>query len=109
MSAPDFEFVSRHRALTQPHYWFEIDEYRRGADQMLLAHLRFSKFRPTILRSALHDWAVFREYVAAPVFAYGEIDDEKFARFVRLFGFTQLNTDVVWEGKSRRLFLHTKG
>jgi hypothetical protein len=74
---------------------------------MLFAHLRFSKFSPSLLREALHDWAVFRECVSAPVFCVGENDDAKFERFVTLFGFKSLNTDVVWEGKSRRLFLHT--
>lgn len=105
----DFKFVTRHRALTQPHYWFDIDEYRRGADQMLLAHLRFSKFSPTILRNALHDWALFREHVSAPVFAFGEVEDAKFERFVSLFGFKPLGTNITIQGESRKLFLQAKG
>jgi hypothetical protein len=107
-SSDDFTPVGRYRALTQPEYWFDIDEYRRGDDQMIFAHLRFSSFSASILRKALHDWRVFREYVPAPVFCFGTDDDAKFERFVTLFGFKSLNTDVVWEGKSRRLFLHLK-
>ena len=104
----DFEFVTRHRVLTYPEYWFEIDEYQRGQDQMLLAHIRFAKFTPSIMKRVLRDWKIFREFVEAPLFAFGETDDAKWERFVTILGFRPLSTNVVWEGKPRRLFLHVK-
>jgi hypothetical protein len=108
-TAADFEFVKRHDVLTYPEYWFELDEYRRGEDQMILAHIRFVKFTPSIFKRVLREWKTFREVVTCPLFAFGEQQDEKWERFVTLLGFKPLHTDVVWEGKSRRLFLHAKG
>jgi hypothetical protein len=83
---------------------------------MLLVHLRFAKragtdrssFSTSIMKRVLRDWAWFRECVSAPLFAFGETDDSKWERFVSLLGFKSLNTDVVWEGKSRRLYVHHK-
>jgi hypothetical protein len=45
-----FEYVCTHRALTTDDYWFDLDEYRRGQDTFLLAHLRFDRFTPSIMK-----------------------------------------------------------
>jgi hypothetical protein len=105
----DFEFVCSHRALTSDHYWFDLDEYRRGQDTFLLAHLRFDRFTPSIMRRVLREWSVFRKCVTAPLFALGEVDDEKWARFVSLLGFRFHQQVHCINGATRRLFIHTDG
>lgn len=103
----DFEFVCSHPALIDPDYKFELDEYRSGKDTFLLAHLRFWRFSPSIMKRVLQQWSTFRKCVTAPVFALGEVDDEKWERFVSLLGFkfcTQVN---CINGASRRLFVNT--
>lgn len=102
----DFAFVCSHRALTTDHYWFDLDEYRRGQEAFLLAHLRFDRFTPSIMKTVMRQWALFRQCVKAPVFALGEVDDEKWARFVSLLGFRYLRHVDCINGASRRLYLH---
>lgn len=102
----DFEFVTRHRALDRPEYLFEIDEYRRGADQFLYAHLRVFKFSPSIMKRILAEWRAFRAIVAAPLFAIGEVDDEKWERFVTHLGFEPAIEVVCLNGERRRMFRH---
>lgn len=104
----DFEFVTRHRVLTYPEYWFEIDEWRRGQDQFLLAHIRIAKWTPSVLKRIDREWAAFRECVDAPLFAIAEIDDRKWERFVSRLGF-RFHCDTVCEnGEPRRMFISRK-
>lgn len=105
-SAPSFEFVTRHRALDRPEYLFEIDEYRRGADQFLYAHLRVFKFSPSVMKRILAEWRAFRAIVAAPLFAIGEVDDAKWERFVTHLGFEPAIEVVCLNGERRRMFRH---
>lgn len=102
--ADSFLFVTRHRALDRPEYLFEIDEYRRGADQFLMAHLRFAKFSPSIFKRVLHEWKVFRSCTYAPIFALGEVDDDKWKNFVTHLGFTFDRDVVCLNGERRRMF-----
>lgn len=103
-----FEYVGTHRALTTDDYWFDLDEYRRGQDTLLLAHLRFDCFTPSILKRVLQQWSSFRKCVTAPVFALGEVDDEKWARFVSLLGFRFSQQVTCANGETRRLYVHLK-
>jgi hypothetical protein len=102
----DFEFVCTHRILTTEYFWFDLEEYKRGQDTFLLVHLRFSKWSPQAFKQTRKVWTAFRQCVTAPIFALGETDDEKWARFVSLLGFrfhTQVN---CLNGCTRRLFIH---
>jgi hypothetical protein len=102
----EFEFVGTHRVITTDDYWCDIDEYRRGQEVFLLGHIRFNNFTPSALKRLLAQWRVFRQCVTAPVFALGEVDDEKWARFVSLLGFRFLRKVNCINGASRRLFIH---
>lgn len=102
----DFEFIKRHHVLSTPNYWFEIDEYKRGDDQFLLAHIRFAKFSPSIYREILRNWKIFRQCVTAPLFAVSELDDPKWEKFVTRLGFQPVNEVVCENGERRRLFLN---
>lgn len=102
----DFTFVTTHRALTTDDYWFDLDEYRRGPQSLLIAHLRFDRFTPSLMKRVLKQWASFRKCVTAPVFALGEVDDNKWVRFVTLLGFKFSKQVICANGATRRLFTH---
>jgi hypothetical protein len=106
LDAPDFEFIERHRALTDNDYWFEIDEYVRGGDQLLLAHIRVARWSPSVCKRIDKQWAIFRQCVTAPLFACGELDDDKWARFVSRLGFEPFQIVTCLDGEQRRLFIH---
>jgi hypothetical protein len=109
VGSESFAFFARHAvhdALTDADYCFEIDEYRRGPDQMLLAHLRVFRWSPSVLKSLLKHWAQLRQCVKAPLFASGEVDDDKWRRFVTLLGFEPLEHVKCENGETRLLFIH---
>lgn len=104
----DFEYVCTHNALTTDDLWFALDEYRRGQDVFLFAHIRFERFTPSVLKRVLkQQWPAFRQCVTAPLFAVGEVDDEKWERFVTLLGFRFSHQALCANGETRRLFIHT--
>lgn len=102
-----FKFVQRHDVITRPEYWLEVDEYKRGADQFLLAHFRVARWSPSVFKQALNDWQVFRQCVRAPLFCIGERDDELFHHFVTRAGYRPLQNVICENGIERRLFIHT--
>lgn len=104
--APDFEFVNRHRLITTDDYWAEIDEYRRGGDQLLIAHLRVVRWSPSVCKRFRHEWECFRRCVTIPIFTLGIEDDDKFERFVRSFGYQPFQTVTCLNGAQRRLYIH---
>ena len=102
-----FTFVARHDALTTEDYLFEIDEYRRDDDQLLLAHLRVFRWSPSVLKSLLKNWSLLRQCVKAPLFACAEVQDMKWQRFVKLLGFEPFHDILCVNGEQRRLYIHT--
>lgn len=103
----EFKFVKRHRIITTDDYWGEIDEYQRGGDQLLLSHIRVARWSPSVRKSLLHDWGLFRQCVTAPLFATGLVDDDKFAKFLDMLGYKLLLPEVTCvNGGSRRLYIH---
>lgn len=103
-----FKFVARHSVLDYPEYHFEIEELRRGSDQMLLAHIRVHKWTKEVFKDILTKWRVFRAHVTAPLFAFAEHEDDKWERFVRALGFKPLTDILCSDGSPRRLFIHVK-
>lgn len=101
----DFEFVTRHRVRTTDDWWFEIDEYKRGQEQFLLAHIRVAKWSLSALKRMAREWKLFRSVVKAPLYACAEEDTDKWERFVSRFGFRFLCNIVCNNGEERRLFI----
>lgn len=95
-------------ALETPEYIFEVEEWRRGEDQMVFVHLLVLKWNLTALKRMVHAFSVFRECVTVPVYACGEVDDAKWRAFVALFGFKPLTEVECTDGKRRRLYIHIK-
>lgn len=102
-----FEFVTRHLVVDHEEYWFEIDEYRRGAEQFLLAHIFFEKFSPSILKRVFNEWKAFRTCVKAPLYAVCDDGDAaKWERFVSRLGFRPMGIEVDCNnGERRPLFI----
>lgn len=105
----EFKFIGRTRVLDFDDYVFDIDEYRRGDEQRLTAHIAFENFNKTILKKVLREWHLFRQIVTAPLFAYcGGYDQDKWTAFVSLLGFEPTGTNIICNnGETRQLFIHT--
>lgn len=111
MASKDFAFVTRHRLHTTDSFWFEVDEYLRprddaAGDQLLMAHVRVVRWSPSVRKEIFRVWEAFRACVTIPVFAIGEVDDDKFERFMRLLGFEPFQSIICENGEHRRLFIH---
>jgi nucleoside-diphosphate-sugar epimerase len=104
----DFKFVERHSVYKCPEYHFEIEELRRGSDQMLLAHIRVEQWSKKTFIDMVEKWRAFRTCVTAPLFAFALHDDDKWERFVRFLGFKPLSIIFCNDGSPRRLFIHVK-
>jgi hypothetical protein len=107
LKTTDFEFVARHPVRVTDGWLFEIDEYKRGEEQFLLAHFRFHKWSLSALKQITREWKLFRQCVPAPLYACAEEDDDKWERFVSRFGFRFLCNTVCNNGEHRRLFVST--
>jgi hypothetical protein len=103
----EFKRVTRHRLYTTDDFWFEVDEYERGGDQLLIAHVRVIRWSPSVRKHCHQVWDAFRRCVTAPIFTLGIVDDKKFERFVRSFGYQPFQTVRCENGELRRLFIHT--
>jgi len=90
-------------------YYFAIEEFRRGEDQMVFVHLTVHDWSLRTFKEILRNWKLFRSHVSCPLFAVGGVQDAaKWERFVSRLGF-KFHSNVVCEnGAERRLFIHTK-
>jgi len=100
-------FVKRHDVLRTDDFWFELDEYRDGEQQMLLAHLQFFHWSPRVCRQFIQDWRVFRQYVTVPLFACPKDMDAKTFKFLCKTGWRFKQHIECDDGKIRPLFIHT--
>lgn len=95
-----------HEVLVTDAYAIHLDEHKRGQDTFLLLHLRFTQWTPQVFKRFIAHWWLLRSCVTAPLFALGEVDDDKWERFVTRFGFKYLRTVKCENGETRRLFIH---
>lgn len=96
-----------HEVITTEEYSVDLDEHKNGqGGTLLLVHLRILKWTPGSFKRLLGHWHLFRQCVAAPLFALGEVDDDKYMRFMTRMGFTYLYPVTCENGESRRLFIH---
>ena len=108
LSCDDWQKVGSHVVISKPEYEFEIDEFRRGDDQMVFVHMWVLDWSKSVLRDMLAAWKIFRQCVTCPLYAVAEIDDDKWTGYVSLFGFKPLTEVVLNNGEHRRLFIHRK-
>jgi hypothetical protein len=107
LTPTNFELVTRHRLYTSDDFFFEVDQYGRvEGDQLLIAHLRVERWSPSVCRECHRIWDAFRTCVTAPVFCYGEVDDDKFSRFVSSFGYQPFQIVPCLDGEQRWLYIH---
>lgn len=90
-----------------PDYYFSLEEFRRGEDQMVFVHVNVYRWTASVFKEILRNWRLFRQHVVCPLFAVaGEDSSEKWERFVSRLGF-KFHSNVVCEnGAERRLFVH---
>jgi hypothetical protein len=101
-----FEFITRHDIHRTDAYWCELDEYRRGEDQFLLAHIRVYRWSPSVCKKLRAEFNTFRTICKAPLFACAETMDAKWFKFVSMLGFKYLQDVPINNGETRPLFIH---
>ncbi len=108
LKQPEFSLSKVRVLLSNDDFLFELHEYRRGADRLLFAHITFHRFTPSILKSVLKRWKVFRRRVTVPIFAHaGDGDLDKWVRFVSLLGFKTTGKSLSFiNGQQRPVFIH---
>jgi hypothetical protein len=104
----DWKKLTEWCVLECPVYSFTLDEYGRGADRMVFAHLAVHKWSLSGLKQIIHDFTVFRQHVVCPLYAVALVDDEKWSAFVGLLGFKFLTNVLCENGEQRRLFVSLK-
>jgi hypothetical protein len=102
----DWQKVGEWTPIDSPEYLFEVEEYRNGDKQMVFIHLHIWKWTISVLKRIRRDFNLFRQCVPCPIYTCGTADDDKFERFVSLFGWKPLTTIPCTDGKTRRLFIH---
>jgi hypothetical protein len=73
---------------------------------MTFAHLEVFYYSPSILKKLKREWDLFRKYEPCVMFALSDTDDEKWVRFISMFGFQYLRDVGCTDGRTRRLFVN---
>ena len=90
-------------------YYFALEEFRRGEDQMVFLHLTIHEWKPSVFKEILRNWKLFRKHVTCPLYVTAGIAAvEKWEAFVSLLGFKPFIDVVLENGTPRRLFVHFK-
>jgi hypothetical protein len=87
---------------------FELDEYSDATKQMIFGHVFFYKFTPAAMKHCIEVYKTFRQTVDCPIYAYGEEDTPKYARFVGHLGFTPVSSITCVNGEQRTLYISLK-
>ncbi|MBW7970946.1 hypothetical protein [Bradyrhizobium sp. BR 10289] len=100
--------LKRYVAHETDDFKFEIDEYQDDTGQQrLIAHLRFMRWTPGVLKRVMRDWKLFRTVVTAPLYGSPQIDDERWLKFVTRMGWKPFSTVLCNDGVERPLYIHT--
>lgn len=106
MLPEDWKRVAHHPAIDDPDFTLSLEEYRNGAHQMMFIDLGVRRWSPGMLRRFADGWKIFRKHITCPLFAFPDVDDGKWEKFVTRFGFKPLSTIQCTDGSFRRIFWH---
>lgn len=73
---------------------------------MHFVHLDVYEWSASALKRLLRIWPQLRATLPPIVFCHGHTDDEKFHRFVSLFGWQQIHYTPCSDGVTRRIYVH---
>jgi hypothetical protein len=94
-------------AIDNNEYELALEEFRRGDDQMVFIHLWVKKdWSLALLKRFKYEFGVLRQHIKCPLYAMSEADDDKWSKFVTLFGFKPLSEALCTDGVSRRIYWH---
>lgn len=88
-------------AVDKPEYNLIVEDWRSDEAQMTFLHCSVHIWAPSVLKMIKADVALLRERVRGPIYATGPITDDKWMRFVKLFGFEHL----IDYGDDRKIFI----
>jgi hypothetical protein len=104
----DWKPVGLYNVVDRPEYNCSLEEFRNGPHQMMFIHLTVHQWTKQALKIMKREFALLREHVTCPLYGAGDVDDDKWSSFVKLFGFKFLRNVNCTDGKQRRLFIHIK-
>lgn len=94
--------VRTHQVRETPDFCFEIEEFNNG---FCMAHIAVHRWGPSVLKQMLKDWRLLRSrFITCPLYATAPLQDEKWQRFVSLFGFKPDRPVVTNSGETRMLY-----
>jgi hypothetical protein len=92
------------RVVDRPEYALIVDDWHNesaGDAQMTFLHCDVHIWAPSVLKDIQRDVKLLRACVRGPIYATGTITNNKWVRFVKLFGFEHL----IDYGNGRKMFI----
>lgn len=93
--------VHQWRVVDNQDYNLDVEDWRSDDAQMTFLHCSVTIWAPSVLKRIKTDVALLRETVRGPIYATSNTSDDKWMRFVKLFGFEHL----LDYGDDRKIFI----
>lgn len=104
---PEWQRIAEYIVLDNPEYELALEEFRNCPHQMVFIHLWVKQdWSLKLLKRFKHEFAVLRKHVTCPLFAGAIDDDDKWVKFIELFGFKPLTEFTDTDGRRRRIYWH---
>lgn len=93
--------------LSAPEYDISI-QYQQPAPGVLMTFVHVDIYRSTAgtIKSLLAQWPAVRQKLPPLIFCHGHTDDDKFHRFVTLFGWELISYTPCSDGNTRRIYVN---
>lgn len=103
-----FQWVKCDTIVKKPEYDLEFDTFVDEENtHAVFAHIVVHKWSASVLKDMLATFKEIRKHILCPLFANAsEIEDPKWEKFVRQFGFRPIGEMTCNNGVTRKLFVH---
>ena len=96
------------RALAEaPEYLWESELVQVSGQLLTFVHMGVSRFTPAVYRQLKAHWSSIRPLLPPIVYAQGDTTDDKWAKFIAIFGFEPVLLDCpCTDGSNRHIYAH---
>ncbi len=93
--------------LSEPAFDVQIN-FQQPSPGTLMTFVHMEVFEPTasVIKRLLKMWPDVRSKLPPFIFCTGHVDDDKFHRFVTLFGWLPISATPCSDGKTRRIYVN---